>query len=75
MSFVFRGSSVLSVSSRSTMRAYTHAHTHIACRPDDEETEDSIGCSKIGSFFAKSSQQHKRHRYFEEIGLKHISEL
>ena len=42
-------------------------------RPDDDEDEASAGCAKISQFFSPRTEAEplrKRHRYFEERGLK-----
>ena len=54
-----------------------------ACsRPDDEEEEQlqaAIGCAKISQFFSAKPQQlqenKRRHRFFEERGLKPITDF
>ena len=50
----------------------------LCIRPDDGETEASAGCAKLSQFFAPktgSQPARKRHRYFEERGLKTFSRL
>ena len=44
-------------------------------RPDDDDTEASIGCAKISSYFSVSSQAVKRHRFFEERSLRNVIEF
>lgn len=43
--------------------------------PDDDDTEASIGCAKISSYFSVSSQAVKRHRFFEERSLRNVIEF
>ena len=59
-------------------RTHTHTHTHTH-RPDDDEPENSaaIGCAKISQFFTPKTVDisKKRHRFFEERGLKPFSDF
>ena len=46
-------------------------------RPDDDDDSVSAGCAKISQFFAPKSQDtsKKKHRFFEERGLKNVMDF
>ena len=51
--------------------------SHVIHRPDDDEDEAAMGCAKISQFFAPKSVDvsKKKHRFFEERGLKPVTNV
>ena len=52
----------------------------IPCRPDDDEDDQlqaAVGCAKISQFFGSKPQNktHSRHRFFQDRGLKPVTNL
>ena len=58
----------------------TYCYVTLSHRPDDEEEDQlqaAIGCAKISQFFGPKTQEKakRRHRFFEERGLKTVTDF